>query len=85
MFITLTLLNYNGDWMNNIEDKKEEYKPINLFSKGTNFSIAQGIQQPYEISISVGIELKEINLELAAYPNPTTNNLTLKIGNITLG
>ena len=44
-------------------------------------SIAQGVQQPYEISISVGIEVTEINLELMAYPNPTNNTLTLNIGN----
>jgi len=48
---------------------------------GTNFSIAQGVQHPYEIFISVGIELKEINLELSVYPNPTFNNLMLEISN----
>ena len=48
---------------------------------GTNGSVAQGVQQPYEISISVGIEVTAINLELVAYPNPTNNALTLNIGN----
>ena len=48
-------------------------------STGTNGSVAQGVQQPYEISISVGIEVTEINLELSVYPNPTTNYLTLKV------
>lgn len=48
---------------------------------GTNGSVAQGVQQPYEISTSVGIEITEINLELMAYPNPTNNALTLNIGN----
>ena len=33
---------------------------------GTNGSVAQGVQQPYEISISVGIEVTTINLELVA-------------------
>ena len=47
----------------------------------TSGSIAQGVQQPYEISTSVGIEVTEINLELMAYPNPTNNTLTLNIGN----
>jgi hypothetical protein len=47
----------------------------------TSGSIAQGVQQPYEISTSVGIEVTEINLELMAYPNPTNNILTLNIGN----
>jgi len=48
---------------------------------GTNGSVAQGVQQPYEISTSVGIEVTAINLELVAYPNPTNNALTLNIGN----
>jgi len=48
---------------------------------GTNGSVAQGVQQPYEISTAVGIEVTEINLELVAYPNPTTNVLNLNIGN----
>lgn len=50
---------------------------------GTNGSAAQGVQQPYEISTSVGIEVTEISLEFIAYPNPTTNSLTLKLGNYT--
>ena len=48
---------------------------------GANGSVAQGVQQPYEISISVGIEVTEINMKLVAYPNPTNNLLTLNIGN----
>ena len=48
---------------------------------GTNGSVAQGVQQPYEISTSVGVELKVIKLELVAYPNPTANVLDLCIGN----
>ena len=48
---------------------------------GSNGSVAQGVQQPYEISTSVGIEVTAINLELVAYPNPTNNALTLNIGN----
>ena len=48
---------------------------------GSNGSVAQGVQQPYEITTSVGIEVTEINLELVAYPNPTNNALTLYIGN----
>lgn len=47
---------------------------------GTNGSVAQGVQQPYEISIVLGIEDNSINLELVAYPNPTTNFLTLNVG-----
>ena len=48
---------------------------------GTTGNIAQGVQQPYEISIMIGIEDNSINLELTAYPNPTAHFLTLNIGN----
>ena len=47
---------------------------------GTNGSVAQGVQQTYEISIVLGIEDNSIKLELTAYPNPTTNYLTLNVG-----
>jgi hypothetical protein len=45
---------------------------------GTNGSVAQGVQQPYEISTTVGINETSINLEMSVYPNPTKNYLTLK-------
>lgn len=48
---------------------------------GTNGSSAQGVQQPYEISTTIGLDVVEINLELTAFPNPTTNNLSLSVGN----
>ena len=51
---------------------------------GTNGSVAQGVQQPYEISIVLGIDNHTINLELTAYPNPTANFLTLNVGNAEL-
>jgi len=48
---------------------------------GTNGSVAQGVQQPFEISVVTGIEeAKGINLSVLAYPNPTTDYLTLSIG-----
>ena len=47
---------------------------------GTTGSVAQGVQQPYEISVVLGIEDNSINLELTAYPNPTANFLTLNVG-----
>ena len=37
---------------------------------GTNGNIIQGVQQPYEIYITLDIGK---NLELSVYPNPTTN------------
>jgi len=46
---------------------------------GTNGSVTQGVQQPFEISTMVGINKTSINLELSVYPNPTTNYLTLKV------
>ena len=46
---------------------------------GTNGSVAQGVQQPFEISTTVGINETSINLEMKVYPNPTTNYLTLKV------
>ena len=51
---------------------------------GTTGSVAQGVQQPYEISIVLGIDNHSINLELSAYPNPTTDYLTLNVGNFEL-
>ena len=47
---------------------------------GTNGSVAEGVQQPYEISVVVGIEqAKDINLICTAYPNPATDLLTLEV------
>ena len=48
---------------------------------GTNGSVTQGVQQPFEISVVTGLEeAKSINLSVTAYPNPTTDYLTLSIG-----
>jgi hypothetical protein len=47
---------------------------------GTNGSVTQGVQQPFEISVVIGIEeAKGISLMFAAYPNPTTDFLELKV------
>jgi len=47
---------------------------------GTNGSVTQGVQQPYEISAVTGIEQsKGIKLSVTAYPNPTTDHLTLDV------
>jgi hypothetical protein len=46
---------------------------------GSNGSVAQGVQQPYEISVTTGVNETTINLELSVYPNPTTDYLTLKV------
>jgi hypothetical protein len=48
----------------------------------SNGSVAQGVQQPYEISVVTAIEeAKDINLICSVYPNPTTDFLTLKVMN----
>ena len=49
---------------------------------GTNGSAAQGVQQPFEISVVTGIEeALGISLEIMVYPNPTTDFLTLSVDN----
>ncbi|MBN1414230.1 MAG: T9SS type A sorting domain-containing protein [Bacteroidales bacterium] len=49
---------------------------------GTNGSAAQGVQQPFEISVVTGIEeARGINLSCLTYPNPATDYLTLKVEN----
>jgi hypothetical protein len=45
---------------------------------GSNGSVAQGVQQPYEIS-TVGIKETALSISLTAFPNPTTDKLTLQI------
>ena len=47
---------------------------------GTNGSLAQGVQQPLEISVIIALdETSGINLVASAYPNPAYDFLTLKI------
>ena len=45
---------------------------------GSTGSVAQGVQHAYEIFI-LGIEETAMNISLTAFPNPTTENLTLQI------
>jgi hypothetical protein len=40
--------------------------------------VSQGVQQAYEI-FNVGIKESMLNISLAVFPNPTSNNLTLSI------
>jgi hypothetical protein len=47
---------------------------------GTTGTVAQGVQQPYEISVPTALENTEgITLEYKVYPNPTTGMLTLSL------
>lgn len=48
-------------------------------STGTTGSVAQGVQQPYEISIPLGLAETGIKLNLSAYPNPATSFLILEV------
>ena len=52
---------------------------------GTNGSLAQGVQQPYEISVMTEIEkARDIVLDFLVYPNPTSDNLRLVMKNFDL-
>ena len=45
-------------------------------------SVAQGVQQPFEISVITAVEkAKDISLEIVVYPNPATDFVKLKIKN----
>ena len=47
---------------------------------GTNGSVAEGVQQPFEISIVTAVEgTEEITLSVSVYPNPTADYLTLSM------
>lgn len=47
---------------------------------GTNGSVAEGVQQPFEISIVTAVEGTEnITLSVSVYPNPTADYLTLSM------
>jgi len=45
---------------------------------GTSGSVAQGVQQAYSISEVTGLESAK-GINLSAYPNPTTDYLTLEV------
>ena len=47
---------------------------------GTSGTVAQGVQQPWEISVVTSIEnTAGINLEFSAYPNPTRGFIKLTV------
>ena len=51
-------------------------------ASGTGGSSTQGVQQAYNIEVLTGGELSDISLNMYAYPNPTTSNLTLTVADI---
>ena len=50
-------------------------------NSGSSGTVAQGVQQAFEISTTVGIEETGIQLICSAFPNPTVNSLTLSVVN----
>jgi hypothetical protein len=55
---------------------------VYITNTGTNSSAAQGVQQPFEISVVTGLEEAEgISLRCSVYPNPTTDYLVLNVEN----
>lgn len=53
-----------------------------VYSTGTSAagSVAQGVQQPYEISVVSVMEDPQLSIDVQVYPNPTTDQLILSIG-----
>jgi hypothetical protein len=53
-------------------------------STGSNGTVAQGVQQPYEISeVLSSPDFSELVKDLKIFPNPTTDVLTLSMSNAT--
>lgn len=46
----------------------------------TNGSVSQGVQHAYQIS-TLNLEENVFNFSLSTFPNPTIDNLTLRVGN----
>lgn len=46
---------------------------------GSNGSLAQGVQQPFDISIVTAINEFNQGIELSVFPNPTTRSLNLEV------
>ncbi len=51
---------------------------------GSTGSVAQGVQQPFEIFTLMGAEFSNITVNAVAYPNPTHSTLTIAITNYSL-
>lgn len=54
-------------------------------NSGTGGEVNQGVQQPYEIVTTAGIEDQNITLELAAFPNPTNGSMIISVSDHTQG
>jgi hypothetical protein len=51
-----------------------------LSVSNSNGSVSQGVQQAFEIS-TLSLEENKFNFTMNAFPNPTTENLDLRVGN----
>lgn len=49
------------------------------FNTGSNGSVAEGVQQPHEISVVTEIEMADPDIECTAYPNPASEYLILEL------
>ena len=49
---------------------------------GSSGSLAEGVQQPFEMQTVLGIENDQINLSFLVYPNPTVSKLILELGDM---
>ncbi|SDF52250.1 T9SS type A sorting domain-containing protein [Epilithonimonas hungarica] len=45
----------------------------------SSLSVSEGVQQPYEITETMGVDISEISLNIKIFPNPTQDILNLKI------
>ena len=53
---------------------------VYTYQSGSNGSVNQGVQQPYEL-LSVGVSThSEINLIMSVYPNPSVSLVNLNVG-----
>ena len=51
-----------------------------ITTTATNGSVAEGVQQPFEISIvTIGKKAEAINLKATVFPNPTFDYITLEL------
>ena len=51
---------------------------VYTYNYGTDVIVAQGVQQPFEIS-TLGLDNYQINLVMQTYPNPTRDYLVLNV------
>jgi hypothetical protein len=56
---------------------------VYTYNYGTDLIVAQGVQQPFEIS-TLGLDNYQINLVMQTYPNPTKDYLVLNVHTIDL-